>query len=596
MRRFRPSLLVAAALLALAAAAPSAAPAAISYRTLFQDPGPARTLDLSLDNRAIALMNATPKGEQLRFTFRDFNSQPITDALIAAHRREVDVRGVIDGGERNQATVAQLVREIGADRVVVCGERGVFNSCISIADPPSLMHNKFMTFSRLADGRGPIVLQTSKNFLAPSQLTYYNDMVEIEGDVPLHDAYNRYFDALQAQVRSADFYLFAPEAGPNTIFTSPRSQRSRETEDTIVERMDEIDCSEGGSASGRGLIRVANMAFRSERAVIMTRLVALHREGCEIDVIATNLDGDIVAGLASEGIRVRPFFLRGLSTAQRQVIVHSKFWLVDAVSRLTGRRAKVVYAGSSNWRGDQQRSDDLLLRIADDGVYAAYAGYWEKIRGRVASDQATPADDTTAPVSALRRLPAPNPAGWNRDDVALRIAASDGHNVGNSGLKSLHVELSGLQTGSWELTGEQDAHRLAELVVSAEGTTTVRYRAEDRFGNLEPVHTDVVRIDRTLPRISGLPATCLLWPPDHRIVHVADVTASDGDGSGVAALTPAATGGDVIVEGGSISVRAEKSERGRARAYTLTATATDIAGNSADAAAECLVPHSQGED
>ena len=127
-------------------------------------------------------------------------------------------------------------------------------------------------------------------------------------------------------------------------------------------------------------------------------------------MIATNLDGDIVAGLASEGIRVRPFFLRGLSAAQPQVIVHSKFWLVDAVSTLTGRRTKVVYAGSSNWRGDQQRSDDLLLRMVDDGVYDAYAGYWEKIRDRVASDQSTPAADTKAPVSALTVRPAPNAA------------------------------------------------------------------------------------------------------------------------------------------------------------------------------------------
>jgi hypothetical protein len=150
-------------------------------------------------------------------------------------------------------------------------------------------------------------------------------MIEIDGDEPLHAAYESYVRDLQAQVRSSDHYLVLPEAGPNTIFTSPRAQPDPETNDIIAERMAEIDCSKGGSASGRGLIRVANMAFRSERAVIMDKLVELHREGCEVDVIATNLDGDIVAGLAAEGIRVRPFFLRRLSAAQPQVIVHSKF-------------------------------------------------------------------------------------------------------------------------------------------------------------------------------------------------------------------------------------------------------------------------------
>jgi hypothetical protein len=595
MRRIRPIPALAATLCALAAAA-APAPAAISYRTLFQDPGPSRTPDLSLDDHAIALIDATPAGEQVRFTFRDFNSRPIADALIAADLRHVDVRGVIDGGERDQAPVQAMVAAIGADRVVVCGERGGFNSCIASSEFPSLMHNKFLTFSPLAGGRGPIVLQTSKNFLAPSQLTYYNDMVEIEGDVPLYEAYASYFDDLQAQVRSVDHFIVAPAFGPNTIFTSPRFQPDRETSDTIVERMDEIDCSEGGSATGHGLIRVANMAFRSERAVIMRKLVALRRQGCEIDVIATNLDGDILAGLASAGVRVRPFFLRRLSAAQPQVIVHSKFWLVDARSTLTGRRTKVVYAGSSNWRADQQRSDDLLLRMVDDAVYEAYAGYWEKIRDRVASDQATPASDTRPPVSVLTPVPASNAAGWNRDDVTVRVAASDGHNVQNSGLRRLRVALSGAQTGTWDLAGEQDAHRLAELPITAEGTTTVTFFAEDRFGNVETERSHDVRIDRTPPGIAGLPTSCELWPPNHEMVEVADVIARD-DGAGLAGLTIDARGGDgeddVEVDGGSVSVRAEKGARGRSRTYTITASATDLAGNVAEASAECVVPRSQ---
>ena len=62
------------------------------------------------------------------------------------------------------------------------------NSCIASGPPPSLQHNKFLTFSRLEDGRHDVVLQTSKNFFGPSQLSYYNDMVEIDGDVGLHAA------------------------------------------------------------------------------------------------------------------------------------------------------------------------------------------------------------------------------------------------------------------------------------------------------------------------------------------------------------------------------------------------------------------------
>ena len=51
------------------------------------------------------------------------------------------------------------------------------------------------------------MLQTSKNFLEPSQLTYYNDMVEIAGDAALHDAYVKYLLDMKAQVRSDDHYF-----------------------------------------------------------------------------------------------------------------------------------------------------------------------------------------------------------------------------------------------------------------------------------------------------------------------------------------------------------------------------------------------------
>ena len=112
-------------------------------------------------------------------------------------------------------------------------------------------------------------------------------------------------------------------------------------------------------------------------------------------------------------------------------MVHDKFWLVDAKSTLAGKRTKVVFAGSSNWRADQQQSDDRLLRIVDDGVFEAYSRYWELIASRAVSDQSRPATDAVVPSSALTPTPAPNAAGWNRSDVTVRIAASDGHNVGS---------------------------------------------------------------------------------------------------------------------------------------------------------------------
>ena len=374
------------------------------YRTLFQDPGETPTTDLSLEQHAIALIAATPAGAHIGFAFRDFNRRPVADALIAAHRRGVIVDGVIDGGERTRGVVRDLQAALGADRLVLCGSPAfTFHSCITNVDPPSLQHNKFLTFSLLADGREDVVLQTSMNFLEPSQLSYYNDMVEIAGDHALYDAYVEFLMDMKAQARTDDRYEIRwGDDGRTAIFPSPRRQPDPFTDDTIVDRMNEIDCSEGGT------IRAANMAFRSERIVILHKLIELQRAGCDVEVVLSNADGDIMTGLLLAGIPVHPFFLRAVAP-RPQVIVHDKFWLVDARSAVTGRRVKLTYAGSSNWRGDQQRSDDLLLRIDDDDVYADYLAYWEKIRSRAASDLPRPATDAVAPGRATPSRPPPVP-------------------------------------------------------------------------------------------------------------------------------------------------------------------------------------------
>jgi hypothetical protein len=173
----------------LGLAAPAASADHISYRTVFQDPGPVPGQDLRLENHAIALIDATPAGAKITFALRDFNRQPIADALIRARARGVELDGVIDGDERNRLIVRNLRAALGEDRMVICGSPTfVLFSCIASGPEPSLQHNKFLTFSETG-GRTNVVLQTSKNWFGPSQLNYYNDMVEIAGDAKLHDAY-----------------------------------------------------------------------------------------------------------------------------------------------------------------------------------------------------------------------------------------------------------------------------------------------------------------------------------------------------------------------------------------------------------------------
>jgi hypothetical protein len=49
-----------------------------------------------------------------------------------------------------------------------------------------------------------------------------------------------------------------------------------------------------------------------------------------------------------------------------------------------------------------------------------------------------------------------------------------------------------------------------------------------------------------------------------------------------------------VISGGTVQVRAERVGSGGGRVYTITATASDLAGNIATQTATCKVPHDRG--
>ncbi len=120
------------------------------------------------------------------------------------------------------------------------------------------------------------------------------------------------------------------------------------------------------------------------------------------------------------------------------------------------------------------------------------------------------------------------------------------------------------------------------------------------------IMTEVNALDRTPPVISGLSTfACNLWPPNHKLVRMAVVRATDLR-SGIASFSVTGTsnepsGGDpdIVISGVGLDprvvwLRAERQGSGGGRVYTVTATATDRAGNSATSQVTCAVPHDRG--
>jgi hypothetical protein len=194
--------------------------------------------------------------------------------------------------------------------------------------------------------------------------------------------------------------------------------------------------------------------------------------------------------------------------------------------------------------------------------------------------------DTTPPVIAPTLTPAPNGFGWNHTDVSLSWSVTDPE----SGIAS--------STGCG-----------AVLLTAETAGQTITCSATNAAG-LSSSQSVTVKLDKTPPVISGMPgAGCSLWPPNHKLVQVAVVTAADAlsglvpgslhvtgtsnepiDPSDPAiVITPNGSGGFIV------QILADRLGDGSGRIYTLTATANDYAGNTATVTATCVVPHDQGK-
>jgi hypothetical protein len=306
--------------------------------------------------------------------------------------------------------------------------------------------------------------------------------------------------------------------------------------------------------------------------------------------------GDAFQRAVNEGFAKGSGFYKADGTYNESTAPPINLWWLDRThpSKYGSYLSALVLFQTITGRNPLSLGPDEIA-AADLGIASDLAVQLQRIA------QATVAPDTVAPTTNAAANPPANANGWNNTNVTVTLTAID--NANGSGVKQISFSTSGAQTGSGIVSGGA-----AALTISAEGQTTVTYHATDNAGNVESAKSLTVQLDKTPPSISGMPAAgCRIWPANHKFVAVATVAAQDGL-SGLASFNtnvtssePASPGqSDIMIAGSglaprAISLRAERLGNGPGRVYTLSASATDLAGNAATAVATCAVPHDQGD-
>jgi uncharacterized repeat protein (TIGR03803 family) len=134
------------------------------------------------------------------------------------------------------------------------------------------------------------------------------------------------------------------------------------------------------------------------------------------------------------------------------------------------------------------------------------------------------------------------------------------------------------------------------------GTNQVMLIVTDNHGASDSCTAIVTVLDTTPPTISEVAVTPnVLWPPNGKLVEVTlDYTAADDCGSVTNVLTvtsnEAPKGADWVIEDNHhVQLRAERSDTGSGRVYTLTVISTDNAGNSSTKTTTVTAPKNRGK-
>ena len=206
--------------------------------------------------------------------------------------------------------------------------------------------------------------------------------------------------------------------------------------------------------------------------------------------------------------------------------------------------------------------------------------------------------DTLAPESTAVLQPAtPNGQnGWYKTAPTITLTANDNC----SGIANIEYSID---------TGQTWQPYSGSFVFVTEGTTSILYRSTDRAGNSETAKSITLKIDTTAPVVSLTATPSVIWPATNQMVNVR----LDGNGSdsvsGLASVSYVVTdeygtslslpmrtlSGSTSNWNEMLSVEARREGTDlNGRLYVVIATVTDVAGNTATATKNILVPHDQG--
>ena len=305
--------------------------------------------DMNAMDELTRLIGSVPAGGRIDGHIFSINLVSVAQALLDAQTRGVDVWISADGGVEESTVKADLDK---LANMVYCTHPNKPNnrSCISTADD-AIAHTKLFVFSTAAAPDGAVsnnVVWFGSANQSHHGTRMYQNTVTVYGAALLYTQLRAYLGDLHAQERHADYHDPDSErghllSGAANVYASPEAQN-----DLVANRLDDIT----PDASCR--IRVMQSRVNDSRLEVVSQLVKMKRNGCQVWVVADKVEPSALKALLADGISVR---------CNKEV--HDKSFLVYA--KYGSEYKYRIYSGSHNLGSPANyKNDEIFVKLAPE--------------------------------------------------------------------------------------------------------------------------------------------------------------------------------------------------------------------------------------
>jgi phosphatidylserine/phosphatidylglycerophosphate/cardiolipin synthase-like enzyme len=332
----------------------------VSQGVTFNAPVGAAASQQAIQSKIIKLIQGAPKGSTISVGMFHFSSYPVANALVAAAKRKVKVRVVLDWASDTFYAYKILKKGLGTSKkktswVMLCTAH---KGCIA----SQFNHDKYFVFSRTRN-TSDVVVQTSANATAYANTIQWNDALTI-ANKQVYNGYLKYFADMAAQRRTNNYHRVV-QAGKYRVDFLPWS-----VSDPITESLDKVNCAVGTR------LELSMDYLLLDR--VARQLRAMQSAGCTLEIIMTNANAAVIKDLTASGGTHGLPLLRYLPDDGKHAYDHSKYLLIDGT--YAGHKERLVLTGSVNYTGDSfAAQDEALITVVDSKLEQQYAANFSTV-------------------------------------------------------------------------------------------------------------------------------------------------------------------------------------------------------------------------